>query len=97
MKHFGSRDLLNVFEAAEWIRAKAATNRQARQEGKQVTRERLLLVRLGQSFDREVDRCCWRLDSVPTETLQWLASVTATNLSGMPFRYKGKEASISKY
>ncbi|KAI3573140.1 hypothetical protein IWW34DRAFT_636246 [Fusarium oxysporum f. sp. albedinis] len=97
VKHFGSRDLLDVFEAAEWIRAKAATNGGARQEDEQVTRERLLLVKLGKSFDREVDRCCWRLNSVPTETLQWLASVTATNPSGMPFGSKGKEASMSKY
>ncbi|KAI3573486.1 hypothetical protein IWW34DRAFT_855654 [Fusarium oxysporum f. sp. albedinis] len=97
VKHFGSRDLLDIFEAAEWIRAKAATNGRARQEDEQVTCERLLLVRLGQSFDREVDRCCWRLDSVPTETLQWLASVTATTPSGMPFGRMGKEASMSKY
>ncbi|KAF9765553.1 hypothetical protein IL306_002150 [Fusarium sp. DS 682] len=43
VKHFGSRDLLDIFEAAEWIRAKAAVNGQARQADEQVTRERLLL------------------------------------------------------
>ncbi|KAH7187201.1 hypothetical protein DER44DRAFT_611663, partial [Fusarium oxysporum] len=26
VRHFGSRDLLDIFEAAEWTRAKAATN-----------------------------------------------------------------------
>ncbi|WKT53576.1 hypothetical protein QSH57_004138 [Fusarium oxysporum f. sp. vasinfectum] len=35
VKHFGSRDLLDVFEAAEWIRAKAAINGRARQEDEQ--------------------------------------------------------------
>ncbi|KAM5521618.1 hypothetical protein FOXYSP1_15509 [Fusarium oxysporum f. sp. phaseoli] len=34
---------------------------------------------------------------MPTEMLQWLASVTITNPSGMPFGSKGKKASISKY
>ncbi|RSL86277.1 hypothetical protein CDV31_016422, partial [Fusarium ambrosium] len=98
VKHFGSRDLLGVHEAAEWVRAKSATGGRGRQsEDERVVHERLLLGRLGQSFDREVDRCCWRLDSVPTETLQWLASITAANPSGVPFGRKGKEASMSKY
>lgn len=97
VRHFGSRDLVSVHEAAEWVRAKAATGGRARQEDEEAGRERLLLARLGQSFDREVDRCCWRLDSVPTETLQWLASITAANPSGVPFGRKGKEASMSKY
>jgi superfamily II DNA helicase RecQ len=97
VRHFDSRDLLDIFEAAEWIRAKAVTAGRVRQEDEQAARERQLLQRLGQSFDREVDRCCWRLDSVPTETLQWLASITATSPSGMPFGRKGKEASMSKY
>ncbi|KAL6366266.1 hypothetical protein LRP88_00111 [Fusarium phalaenopsidis] len=97
VRHFDSRDLLDVSEAAEWIRAKAVTAGRVRPEDEQAVRERQLLQRLGQSFDREVDRCCWRLDSVPTETLQWLASITATSPSGMPFGRKGKEASMSKY
>jgi hypothetical protein len=67
--------LVCVHEAAEWVRAKTPTDRRARQaDDEHIARERLLISRLGQSFDREVDRCCWRLDSVPTETLQWLGS-----------------------
>ncbi|CAI6088681.1 unnamed protein product [Clonostachys chloroleuca] len=98
VRHFGSRDLLSIYQAAEWIRAKAPIAGRAQQvEDKQAARERVLLSRLGQSFDREVDRCCWRLDSVPTETLQWLGSITAANPSGVPFGRKGKEASMSKY
>jgi hypothetical protein len=90
--------LLSIYQAAEWIRAKAPIAGRAQQvEDEQAARERVLLSRLGQSFDREVDRCCWRLDSVPTETLQWLSSIMAANPSGVPFGCKGKEASMSKY
>ncbi|KAF5697201.1 hypothetical protein FMUND_15497 [Fusarium mundagurra] len=77
VRHFGSQGLLSVYKAAEWVRAKAVTNGRAQQE-EQATRERLLLLRLGQSFDCEVDCCCWRLDSLPTETIQWLTNVITT-------------------
>ncbi|KAH7124372.1 hypothetical protein EDB81DRAFT_861055 [Dactylonectria macrodidyma] len=60
-------------------------------------REQQLLVRLGESFDREVERCSWRLNSVPTETLQWLASISAVNPQAVPFGVKGKELSMAKY
>ncbi|KAH6974711.1 hypothetical protein EDB80DRAFT_516583, partial [Ilyonectria destructans] len=52
---------------------------------------------LGESFDREVERCSWRLDSVPVETLQWLGSVSATTPQGVPFGLKGKASSMAKY
>jgi hypothetical protein len=98
VRHFGSRDLINIHDAAQWIRARAATGRSAgRQEDEEAARERLLLSRLGQSFDREVDRCCWRLYSVPTETLQWLNSISSVAPSGVPFGRKGKEESMSQY
>ncbi|PNP52710.1 hypothetical protein FNYG_15806 [Fusarium nygamai] len=96
VRHFGSRDLISIHDAAEWLRARAATGRLAgKQEDEEAARERLLLSRLGQSFDREVDRCCWLLDSVPTETLQWLGSITSMTPSGVPFGRKGKEESTS--
>ncbi|KAK7583650.1 hypothetical protein V3481_012931 [Fusarium oxysporum f. sp. vasinfectum] len=98
VRHFGSRDLISIHDAAQWLRARAATGRWAQnQEDEEAARERLLLSRLGQSFDREVDRCCWRLDSVPTETLQWLGSITSMTPSGVPFGRKGKEESMSQY
>lgn len=98
VRHFGSRDLTSIHDAAEWLRARAATGRRTvAQDDEEAVRERLLLGRLGQSFDREVERCCWRLDSVPTETLQWLASISSTTPSGQPFGRKGKEASMIKY
>jgi hypothetical protein len=34
---------------------------------------------------------------VPTETLQWPASITVSTPQGVPFGRKGKEASMSKY
>jgi hypothetical protein len=98
VRHFGSRDLTRIHDAAQWLRARAATGRLAgRQEDEEAARERLLLSRLGQSFDREVERCCWRLDGVPTETLQWLASITSTTPADTPFSREGKEASMIKY
>ncbi|EXM16384.1 hypothetical protein FOTG_15316 [Fusarium oxysporum f. sp. vasinfectum 25433] len=88
----------SIHDAAEWLRARAATGRRTvAQDDEEAVCERLLLGRLGQSFDREVERCCWRLDSVPTETLQWLASISSTTPSGQPFGRKGKEASMIKY
>ncbi|KAJ0360120.1 hypothetical protein COL26b_014168 [Colletotrichum chrysophilum] len=97
VNHFGSRDLLDIFKAAEWIRAKSTTAGRGREQDEDGAQERLILLRLGESFDREVERCSWRLDSVPTETLQWLASIVSTTPSGMPFGLKGKEASMAKY
>ncbi|GKU09242.1 unnamed protein product, partial [Fusarium langsethiae] len=82
VRHFGSRDLINIHDAAQWLRAREVTGRSAgRQEDKEAARERLLLSRLGESFDRKVQRCCWRLDSVPTETLQWLNSISSVTQS----------------
>ncbi|KAF4943847.1 hypothetical protein FGADI_13127 [Fusarium gaditjirri] len=60
VRHFGSRDLINIHDAARWLRAREVTGRSAgRQEDEEAARERLLLRRLGESFDREVERCCW--------------------------------------
>lgn len=101
VRHFGSRDKVSIFKAAEWVKAKEATGQQwqrrQQQQDEAAAREQQLLVRLGESFDREVERCSWRLDSVPTETLQWLASISAVNPQGVPFGLKGKESSMAKY
>ena len=59
-------------------------------------------LRLGESFDRVIDRCCWRFDSVPRATLQRLGGITAATLPGMPlngqpFGRKGLASSTIKY
>lgn len=97
VRHFGSRDKLEVYRAAEWIKAKEAKSRWQQAEDEDVLRERTRLAQLAGSFDREVERCCWRLDSVPIETLQWLAGISSTTTAGVPFGRKGKEASMNKY
>ncbi|KAH7205306.1 hypothetical protein BKA60DRAFT_467070, partial [Fusarium oxysporum] len=52
---------------------------------------------LRQSFNRKVDCCCWRLNSMSIETLQWLSSIIAISLSGILFGHKGKKSLIIKY
>ncbi|KAF4331910.1 hypothetical protein FBEOM_14308 [Fusarium beomiforme] len=55
VRHFGSRDLINIHDAAQWLRAREVTGRSARrQEDEEAARKRLLLSRLGESFNREV-------------------------------------------
>ncbi|KJZ69994.1 hypothetical protein HIM_10605 [Hirsutella minnesotensis 3608] len=95
VRHFGSRDKLDIYEAAEWVRARAAKQRQV--EDPDQARENTQLRQLAESFDREIERYCCRLDSVPRETLQLLASISPTVLEGKPFGRKGREASMAKY
>lgn len=95
VRHFGSRDKLAIFDAAEWVRARAVKKQAV--QGPEQEREEAALVRLGQSFDREIERYCARLDCVPVETLQRLASVSPTMLQGKPFGRKGREDSMVKY
>src|SRR3954469_22673086 len=52
VRHFGSRDLINIHDAAQWLRAREVIGRSAgRQEDEEAARERLLLSRLGESFN----------------------------------------------
>ncbi len=52
--HFGTRDLLAVLEAVEWVRATKAKEQQRRGMDEAAAREQAQLVRLGQSCDDEV-------------------------------------------
>ncbi|KJZ70716.1 hypothetical protein HIM_09900 [Hirsutella minnesotensis 3608] len=76
-------------------RARAAKKRQV--EDPDQVREDAHLKQLAESFDREIERYCCRLDSVPRETLQLLASISPTALEVKPFGRKGREASMAKY
>jgi len=99
VRHFRSRDLIDIHDAAQWVRAKKASVGRVKQEeqDEEAAREQAALTRLGESFDREVARCCHRLECVPTESLQWLQSISSTAPSGQPFRVKGQESSMTKY
>lgn len=70
VKHFGDRNRIEIHDAAQGIRAKASQAKTRVSKEEAVMREMQLLTRLGESFDREVDRCSWRLSSIPDEALQ---------------------------
>jgi hypothetical protein len=57
----------------------------------------LLLTRVSESFEREVEQCRWRIDSVPKETLQKLQGITADSSMGVPFGQAGIDLLIRKY
>ena len=99
--HFGpSRDLTAIAEAAQWIRAQGE---QARRRGRQAKLDEAAqqtqrqIVQLGASFCREVERCCFRLDSVPVRTRQLLNNIEPRKTVGAPFQRKAHEASMDKY
>ncbi|KAF6809228.1 hypothetical protein CPLU01_15535, partial [Colletotrichum plurivorum] len=87
VRHFGSRDLITIHDKAQWIRAKKGFGRQAEPDDESIAEARVL-TQLAASFDREVLRCCDRLEGVPTELLQALQSISAAAPSGQPFRIK---------
>lgn len=94
--HFESRDKMVIFMAAQWYRAKeAAPKWEAVSE--EAARELRQLRRVAESFDREVDRCSWRLDSVATETRHRLASIDPQLSAKLPFSRKAEETSMAKY
>ncbi|KAK5994713.1 ATP-dependent DNA helicase tlh2-like protein [Cladobotryum mycophilum] len=97
VRHFGDRNLSEIHDAAQWIRAKATTIKTRIAEDNEAMSEVRILTRLGESFDREVDRCSWRLDSVPKETLQCLHGIEAGKPNSRPFGHTAQERSQSKY
>ena len=56
-----------------------------------------VLIRLGGSFDRVIDRCAERLKLVPHETLRWLNSIDPMKPAGRPFTLKEHESSMYRY
>jgi hypothetical protein len=106
VRHFGERELIPIAEATDWLgsRARKAQARGAPRrsqpsstEEAAAARETLLLTRVSESFEREVERCRWRIDSVPKETLQKLQGITADSSMGVPFGQAGIDSSIRKY
>ena len=56
-----------------------------------------LLMRLGESFDRVMQRCAARLKLVPHESLLWLNSIDPMKPAGRPFELKQNEKSMYRY
>ena len=57
----------------------------------------MVLMRLGGSFDRIMQRCAARLKLVPHETLRWLNSIDPMKPAGRPFTLKENEKSMYRY
>lgn len=96
VRHIGSRNLIEIHNATQWIRAKTKKNR-AELEDEALIEETRVLTLLGESLDREVDRCSWRLGSVPKETLQCLHGIQAGKPHSKPFGYTAQDRSQKKY
>ncbi|KEF50778.1 uncharacterized protein A1O9_13170, partial [Exophiala aquamarina CBS 119918] len=56
-----------------------------------------VLIRLGESFDRVMQRCAARLKLVPHESLLWLNSIDPMKPAGRPFELKQNEKSMYRY
>ncbi|KAH7118434.1 hypothetical protein EDB81DRAFT_626560, partial [Dactylonectria macrodidyma] len=97
VRHFGDRSLTEIHDAAQGIRAKASKVKTRVPEDEKATRELQLLTRLNESFDREVDRCSWRLEGVPKETLQCLHGIQPGKPSSLPFGCTAKDKSRASY
>lgn len=97
VRHFGDRSLTEIHDAAQGIRAKASKVKTRVPEDEKATRELQLLTRLNESFDREVDRCSWRLEGVPKETLQCLHGIQPGKPNSLPFGCTAKDKSRASY
>ena len=98
--HFGSRKLLDIHAAATYWQAPSDNKGHGRYGGQDTpddAEERRILQRLGESFDREVERCCGRLDSVPARTLGLLKSIVPFMPGGKLFRMPAMEATVDRY
>lgn len=56
-----------------------------------------VLIRLGESFNRVMQRCAARLKLVPRESLLWLNSIDPIKPAGRPFELKQNEKSMYRY
>jgi hypothetical protein len=71
VRYIGSRNRIEIHNTTQWIQTKAKKN-PAEPDDEAFAEETRVLNILRESLDREVDRCNWRLESVPKETLQCL-------------------------
>ncbi|KID81895.1 recQ family helicase [Metarhizium guizhouense ARSEF 977] len=97
VSHFGDRSLLEIHDTAQGIGARYSKGKATTPEDENAVRERQLLTRLNESFDREVDRCTWRFSSTPDETLQCLHGIEAGKPHQRPFGHTTKDKSQARY
>ncbi|KXJ85269.1 hypothetical protein Micbo1qcDRAFT_186716 [Microdochium bolleyi] len=95
--HLAGKDIVELWHAAR----QGLTPRELAKLGWVARKEREAsegaLVRLGQSFDREIARYGRRITQVPAETLCWLASRDPQQPSPLPFSLKQEAATTERY
>jgi superfamily II DNA helicase RecQ len=98
VSHFGDRDLTSIAEATDWLGSRARKAESSQEDAnEEAVREKVLLQRVSDAFEREVQRCQLRIPCVPKETLQRLQGITANSSIGIPFGQSGIDTSIRKY
>ncbi|CAI6091000.1 unnamed protein product [Clonostachys chloroleuca] len=97
VRHIGSRSLAEIYNATQFTQPKDQGAKTQLEGGGAEVEERRVLKLLGESFDREVDRCSWRLDSVPKETLKCLHSIEAGKSHSKPFGFTAQDDSWMRY
>ena len=97
---FGERGQIPIAEATDWLGGKASTPGKSAKQGAEdetdAFREKLLLEKLGDSVERELDRCRERISSVPKETLRKLQSIMPDAREGNPFGQSVEESSFRR-
>ena len=97
VRHIGSRNLAEIHAAAQYMPSKGAGICAQGTESIESLDELRACQFLKESFDREVDRCSWRLDSVPKETLQCLHGIEVGKPHSKPFGFTAQDDSHSRY
>ncbi len=97
VRHVGSRSLVEIHNATQFTRPKEQGVKSRLKEDSARSEESRVLQLLRESFDREVDRCSWRLDSVPKETLKCLHSIEAGKPHSKPFGFTAQDDSWMRY
>ncbi|SLM36305.1 recq family helicase [Lasallia pustulata] len=93
-QHLGEKNVMDLAQASMMpvsAGARSAVRDRARREREQ------RLAKLGDSFDRVIERCSRRLELVPHETLRWLNSVDPNKPAGDPFRVKERTDTTYRY
>ena len=97
VRHMGSRSLVEIHNATQFTRPKEQGVKSRLKEDSARSEESRVLQLLRESFDREVDRCSWRLDSVPKETLKCLHGIEASKPHSKPFGFTAQDDSWIRY